>query len=148
MIGCVWSTTAPAMQCTKEGCQAALSISAVPFSRTCRNIKPNRALQRRSILFYTGPSSNRCDTGFTLLSLSRVLQAEADQVQLLFLTSLIECIRRSGLQSERAALLPHVHQVRIDFSIQFGIYLPAIAQLFRHDFLGSGIQRMNNRKFF
>ena len=44
-------------------------------------------------------------------------------------------VRQSGLESDRAALLPHIQQVRMDFSIQGGIFLTRhCVSVYRHDF--------------
>jgi hypothetical protein len=56
-------------------------------------------------------------------------------------------IRQSGLQSERAALLPDVQQVHIQFSIQSAISLPAATgAVYQHDFLKGETQCTNQWK--
>jgi hypothetical protein len=56
-------------------------------------------------------------------------------------------IRQSGLQLERAALLPDVQQVHIHFSIQLAISLPAATgAVYQHDFRKGETQCTNQRK--
>ena len=56
-------------------------------------------------------------------------------------------IRQSGLQSERAALLPDVQQVHIHFSIQVAMSSPAATgAVYQHDFRKGETQCTNQWK--
>ena len=55
-------------------------------------------------------------------------------------------IRQSGLESERATLLPYAQQVRIGFSMYIYIFSPAIVVVYRRDFREGENQPTNKWK--